>query len=451
MNDTIAAISTALGVGAISIVRLSGKDAIEIANKCFKGKDLTTAESHTINYGHIIDQDEIIDEVLVSIMRSPKSYTTEDVVEINCHGGIISTKRILETLLLHGARLAEPGEFTKRAFLNGRIDLVKSEAVMDIIESKSEEANKLALSQLTGTTSKMIKRFRKKLKQLLASIEVNIDYPEYLDIEVVTKEQISIVISEMKKDLETVIKESKNSVIIKEGIKTVIVGRPNVGKSSILNKLLEQEKAIVTDIAGTTRDIVEGEIYLDGILLNIIDTAGIRSTDDIVEQMGVEKSLSMIDDADLVIVVLNNNEELSKEDENILNKTNGKPRIIVINKNDLNKKLDISKYNLKNVVETNTNTVEGIQDLKQKIIELFELETLKSKDSNYLTNARQISLAKQAYKSIIEAEKGINNDLPIDMIEIDLKEAFDFLGEIIGETYSEEILDHLFANFCVGK
>ncbi len=451
MNDTIAAISTALGVGAISIVRLSGKDAIEIANKCFKGKDLTTAESHTINYGHIIDQDEIIDEVLVSIMRSPKSYTTEDVVEINCHGGIISTKRILETLLLHGARLAEPGEFTKRAFLNGRIDLVKSEAVMDIIESKSEEANKLALSQLTGTTSKMIKRFRKKLKQLLASIEVNIDYPEYLDIEVVTKEQISIVISEMKKDLETVIKESKNSVIIKEGIKTVIVGRPNVGKSSILNKLLEQEKAIVTDIAGTTRDIVEGEIYLDGILLNIIDTAGIRSTDDIVEQMGVEKSLSMIDDADLVIVVLNNNEELSKEDENILNKTNGKPRIIVINKNDLNKKLDISKYNLKNVVETNTNTVEGIKDLKQKIIELFELETLKSKDSNYLTNARQISLAKQAYKSIIEAEKGINNDLPIDMIEIDLKEAFDFLGEIIGETYSEEILDHLFANFCVGK
>lgn len=451
MNDTIAAISTALGVGAISIVRLSGKDAIEIVNKCFKGKDLTTVESHTINYGHIIDQDQIIDEVLVSIMKSPKSYTTEDVVEINCHGGIISTKRILETILLHGARLAEPGEFTKRAFLNGRIDLVKSEAVMDIIESKSEEANKLALSQLTGTTSNMIKRFRKKLKQLLASIEVNIDYPEYLDIEVVTKEQISIAISEMKKDLEKVIKESKNSVIIKEGIKTVIVGRPNVGKSSILNKLLEQEKAIVTDIAGTTRDIVEGEIYLDGILLNIIDTAGIRSTDDIVEQIGVEKSLSMIDDADLVIVVLNNNEELTKEDENILNKTKDKPRIVVINKNDLNKKLDISKYNLKNVVATNTNTVEGIKDLKEKIIELFELETLKSKDSNYLTNARQISLAKQAYQSIIEAEKGIDNDLPIDMIEIDLKEAFEFLGEIIGETYSEEILDHLFANFCVGK
>ena len=371
MNDTIAAISTALGVGAISIVRLSGNDAIEIVNNCFKGKDLTKVASHTINYGHIVDKNEIIDEVLVSVMKSPKTYTTEDVVEINCHGGVISTKRILETMLTHGARLAEPGEFTKRAFLNGRIDLVKSEAVMDIIDSKSEEANKLALSQLSGTTSNMIKKFREKLKQLLASIEVNIDYPEYHDIEVVTKDHIKTSIKDMKKDLEEVIKESKNMTLIKEGIKTVIIGRPNVGKSSILNKLLEQEKAIVTDIAGTTRDIVEGEIYLDGILLNIIDTAGIRSTEDIVEKMGVEKSLSMIEEADLVIVVLNNNEKLTKEDEEILAKTKDKQRIIVINKNDLEKKLDISKKELKNIVETNTNTVEGIKQLKEKIIELF--------------------------------------------------------------------------------
>ena len=451
MNDTIAAISTALGVGAISIVRLSGNDAIEIVNNCFKGKDLTKVASHTINYGHIVDKNEIIDEVLVSVMKSPKTYTTEDVVEINCHGGVISTKRILETMLTHGARLAEPGEFTKRAFLNGRIDLVKSEAVMDIIDSKSEEANKLALSQLSGTTSNMIKKFREKLKKLLASIEVNIDYPEYHDIEVVTKDHIKTSIKDMKKDLEEVIKESKNMTLIKEGIKTVIIGRPNVGKSSILNKLLEQEKAIVTDIAGTTRDIVEGEIYLDGILLNIIDTAGIRSTEDIVEKMGVEKSLSMIEEADLVIVVLNNNEKLTKEDEEILAKTKDKQRIIVINKNDLEKKLDISKKELKNIVETNTNTVEGIKQLKEKIIELFQLETIKTKDYTYLTNARQISLAKKAYQSLQDAEEGILQDLPIDMVEIDLKETFDLLGEIIGETYSEEILDHLFANFCVGK
>lgn len=451
MNDTIVAISTALGVGAISIVRLSGNEAIEIVNNCFKGKDLTNVESHTINYGHIIDNDEVIDEVLVSIMKAPKTYTTEDVVEINCHGGIISTKRILETMLTHGARLAEPGEFTKRAFLNGRIDLVKSEAVMDIIDSKSEEANKLALSQLTGTTSNMIKKFRDKLKQLLASIEVNIDYPEYYDIEVVTKEKIEQELKVMKEDLKKVIKESKNSTLIKEGIKTVIIGRPNVGKSSILNKLLEQEKAIVTDIAGTTRDIVEGEIYLDGILLNIIDTAGIRSTEDIVEKLGVEKSLSMIDDADLVIVVLNNNESLTKEDEEILEKTKDKERIIVINKNDLEKKININSKELKNIVYTNTNSTEGIKALKEKIIELFQLENIKSKDYTYLTNARQISLAKKAYQSLHDAEEGLKNDLPIDMIEIDLKETFDLLGEIIGETYSEEILDHLFANFCVGK
>ena len=451
MNDTIVAISTALGVGAISIVRLSGPEAIEIVNNCFKGKDLTKVKTHTINYGHIIDQEEIIDEVLVSIMKAPKTYTTEDVVEINCHGGIISTKRILETMLIHGARLAEPGEFTKRAFLNGRIDLVKSEAVMDIIDSKSEEANKLALSQLTGTTSNMIKTFREKLKQLLASIEVNIDYPEYYDIEIITKDKIKKELTTMKQELQKVIQESKNSTIIKEGIKTVIIGRPNVGKSSILNKLLEQEKAIVTDIAGTTRDIVEGEIYLDGILLNIIDTAGIRTTDDIVEKIGVEKSLSMIDEADLVIVVLNNNEPLTKEDEENLEKTKDKNRIVVINKNDLEQKLDLTKKSLENIVKTNANTVTGIQELKDKIIELFHLETIKVKDYTYLTNARQISLAKQAYQSLEEAEKSLQENLPIDMIEIDLKNSFDLLGEIIGESYSEEILDHLFANFCVGK
>ena len=450
MNDTIVAISTTMGVGAISIIRLSGKDAISIVNQCFKGKNLEEVPTHTINYGHIYDGEELIDEVLVSVMKGPRSFTAEDVVEVNSHGGIITTNRILETMLNHGARLAEPGEFTKRAFLNGRIDLVKSEAVMDLIESKSDEARKMALSQLGGTTSTLITNFRNTLKQLLSSIEVNIDYPEYYDIEVMTVEKIKEQVSIMKKELQELVKSSENTVTIKNGIKTVILGKPNVGKSSILNKLLEQDKAIVTDIAGTTRDIVEGEIYLDGVLLNIIDTAGIRETDDVVEKIGVEKSLSMINEADLIIVVLNSNEELSDEDKEILEKTKDKTRIIVLNKNDLDKKLVIPT-NLQNVVETNTNDLGGITSLKKKIKELFNLEQIATKDYTYLANSRQISLAKQAYKNLLDAEQAIEDDQPVDMIEIDLKECFDTLGEIIGATYSEEIIDNLFENFCVGK
>ena len=450
MNDTIVAISTTMGVGAISIIRLSGKDAISIVNQCFKGKNLEEVPTHTINYGHIYDGEELIDEVLVSVMKGPRSFTAEDIVEVNSHGGIITTNRILETMLNHGARLAEPGEFTKRAFLNGRIDLVKSEAVMDLIESKSDEARKMALSQLGGTTSTLITNFRNTLKQLLSSIEVNIDYPEYYDIEVMTVEKIKEQVSIMKKELQELVKSSENTATIKNGIKTVILGKPNVWKSSILNKLLEQDKAIVTDIAGTTRDIVEGEIYLDGVLLNIIDTAGIRETDDVVERIGVEKSLSMINDADLIIVVLNSNEELSDEDKEILEKTKDKTRIIVLNKNDLDKKLVIPT-NLKNIVETNTNDLDGIKSLKKKIKELFNLEQIATKDYTYLANSRQISLAKQAYKNLLDAEQAIEDDQPVDMIEIDLKECFDTLGEIIGATYSEEIIDNLFENFCVGK
>lgn len=450
MNDTIVAISTTMGVGAISIVRLSGKEAISIVNKCFKGKNLEEVATHTINYGHVYDGDELIDEVLVSIMKGPRSFTAEDIAEINCHGGIITTNRILETMLNHGARLAEPGEFTKRAFLNGRIDLVKSEAVMDLIESKSDEARKIALSQLGGKTSTLITNFRDTLKQLLSSIEVNIDYPEYYDIEVVTIEKIKEEVAKMKVELDNLVKESENTTVIRNGIKTVIIGKPNVGKSSILNKLLEQDKAIVTDIAGTTRDIVEGEIYLDGVLLNIIDTAGIRSTDDVVEKIGVEKSLSMIDEADLVIVVLNSNEELSEEDKEILEKTKDKTRIIVLNKNDLTRNIKLPA-DLTNVVETNTNDLSGINSLKAKIKELFNLEQITTKDYTYLTNSRQISLAKKAYRNLLEAEKAIENAAPVDMIEIDLKECFDTLGEIIGSTYSDEIIDNLFENFCVGK
>lgn len=451
MEDNIVAISTSLGVGAISIIRLSGKDVIKIVNNLFKGKDLEQVNSHTINYGHIIDNDEIIDEVLVTIMKAPKTYTIEDIVEINCHGGIATTNKILELILLKNVRLAEPGEFTKRAFLNGRIDLTRSEAVMDLLESKTESSRRLAINGLEGNTYKLINNFRNEIKNLLSSIEVNIDYPEYNDIEVITIEKIKEQVSIMKEKLQKIINESKNSKIIKSGIDTLIIGRPNVGKSSILNKFLDEEKAIVTDIAGTTRDIVEGQVILNNILLNIIDTAGIRNTTDKVEKIGVDKSLSLIDKADLIILVLNSNELLTKEDQEILEKIDKNKSIVVLNKNDLEQKIDQEKLKEYNTVSTNTNDLDGIDSLKNKIIKMFNLEQIESKNYNFLTNARQISLAKKAYESLNEVENGIKNNLPIDMVEIDLKDIFDTLGEIIGKTYSDEIIDNLFERFCVGK
>ena len=450
MNDTIAAISTSLGIGAISIVRMSGTDAIKIANKIFS-KDLENVKSHTINYGFIKENGEVIDEVLISVMKAPHTYTTENIIEINCHGGITTTNKVLETLLKNGARLAEPGEFTKRAFLNGRIDLTKSEAVMDLLESKTETARKLAINSLQGTTAKLVDNFRNKIKQLISSIEVNIDYPEYYDIEVITLDKIKEETTKMKQELENIIKESENSKIIKNGIDTLIIGRPNVGKSSILNKFLDEDKAIVTDIAGTTRDIVEGQVMLDNIILNIIDTAGIRETEDKVEKIGVEKSLSLIEQADLIIVVLNSNEKLTKEDLELLEKTKNKNTIVVLNKNDLERKIELEKVKEYNLVSTNTNNIEGIDNLKDKIKEMFNLEQISTKDYNYLTNVRQISLAKNAYQKLIDVENALKENLPVDMIEIDLRDCFDILGEIIGKTYSDEIIDNLFERFCVGK
>ena len=450
MNDTIAAISTSLGIGAISIVRMSGTDAIKIANKIFS-KDLENVKSHTINYGFIKENGEVIDEVLISVMKAPHTYTTENIIEINCHGGITTTNKVLETLLKNGARLAEPGEFTKRAFLNGRIDLTKSEAVMDLLESKTETARKLAINSLQGTTAKLVDNFRNKIKQLISSIEVNIDYPEYYDIEVITLDKIKEETTKMKKELENIIKESENSKIIKNGIDTLIIGRPNVGKSSILNKFLDEDKAIVTDVAGTTRDIVEGQVMLDNIILNIIDTAGIRETEDKVEKIGVEKSLSLIEQADLIIVVLNSNEKLTKEDLELLEKTKNKNTIVVLNKNDLERKIELEKLKEYNLVSTNTNNIEGIDNLKDKIKEMFNLEQISTKDYNYLTNVRQISLAKNAYQKLIDVENALKENLPVDMIEIDLRDCFDILGEITGKTYSDEIIDNLFERFCVGK
>ncbi len=448
MEDTIAAIATSLGVGAISIIRVSGPEAIKIVNNIFKGKDLTKQKTHTITYGHIIENDKIIDEVLISIMKSPKSFTTEDTVEINCHGGISTTNKVLELLLNNGCRLAAPGEFTKRAFLNGRIDLIEAEGVMDLINSKTEKARNLAINQLSGTSSELIKKLRKEIVEILANIEVNIDYPEYDDIAVLSTQIIKPQITNIIKELKEIIDHSENTKIIKDGIDVLILGRPNVGKSSLLNRLLEEDKAIVTDIEGTTRDIVEGKINLDGIILNIIDTAGIRQTEDVVEKIGVEKSLSLIDKADLVLFLLNNNEDITPEDKNIINQLKNKNHIIVINKCDLTKKLDL---NDNDCVYISAKENIGIDDLKNKIKELYNLEKIETEDLSYLSSARSISLLKQAMQSLKNADKGIDDNYPIDMVEIDIKDSWNILGEIIGETYEEELIDQLFSQFCLGK
>lgn len=451
MNDTIAAISTAMGVGAISIIRVSGKDSIKIVNEIFTGKDLNEVPTHTIHYGHIVDEKIPIDEVLITVMKSPKTYTKEDIVEINCHGGINTTNKILETVLNHGARLAEPGEFTKRAFLNGRLDLSQSEAVMDVINSKSNDDRILALKSLEGQTTKKIKKFRAELNDLISHIEVNIDFPEYNDIEVMTKNKIEKKLKNQITELKKIIEQSEDRQIIKSGIKTLIVGRPNVGKSSILNNLLEYDKAIVTNIEGTTRDIVEGNILLKGIPLNIIDTAGIRKTSDVIEQIGVKKSLSLINGADLVLVVLNGNEELTSEDLEILDKTKDKTSIVVINKSDLPQKINKDILTNRIVVESTTTNEFGLENLKSKIIKMFNLDQISTLDQTYLNNARQLSLAKKALSSLEEAEKSNINNVPVDLIQIDLMDAFTKLGEIIGITYSEEVINNLFKNFCVGK
>ena len=451
MSDTIVAISTKLGVGAISIIRVSGKDSISLVNKVFRGKDLTKVESHTINYGFINNGKQDLDEVLVTVMKSPKTFTREDVVEINCHGGIATTLSIFELLIEQGARKAEAGEFTKRAFINGRIDLTEAESVMDLINSKTENSRKLALSSLEGNLKKYINSFRDKLKHVLANIEVNIDYPEYYDIEEVTRKELKEAITNLEKDLRNLVKKSEERQIIKNGIKTIIIGRPNVGKSSILNRFLKEDKAIVTDIEGTTRDIVEGSIIFDGIELSLIDTAGIRDTDNLAEKIGVEKSLSLIDNANLIIVVLNSSEELTENDKFILDKVKEKNPIIVLNKNDLPRKIDKSKLDFKHIVSTNTNSLDGIEPLKEEIKSMFKLSEIEEDDYTYLANERQLSLAKQALKSLSQAKVSLDNDEPVDIIEIDLKKVFDTLGSITGESYSDELLDELFANFCVGK
>lgn len=449
MEDTIAAISTSLGSGAISIIRVSGKEALNLVNNVFKGTNLMNVSSHTIHYGYIVNKDEIIDEVLVMVMLSPKTFTTEDVVEINCHGGIATTNRILELLISSGARLAEPGEFTKRAFLNGRISLVEAESVSDLIESQSEAQRKLAINGINGRLTNIVRQIRDNILNIVANIEVNIDYPEYEDAIEVTPNYLKEQVQKIEKDLKLLLSNAEVGRMIKSGIDVALVGRPNVGKSSILNALLNEDKAIVTDISGTTRDIIEAKMTLNGIEINLIDTAGIRETDDVVEKIGVNKSKEMLEKCDLVILVLNNNEEITKEDQELLEMVKEKTNIVFINKTDLDNKLFL-KENL-NIVKGNTKSIDGLEALKQKIIEMYHLDQINEKDLTYLSNVRQISLVKEALENIEKVLTDIEKDIPVDMLEIYLRQSFDKLGILIGETYEDELIDKLFKNFCLGK
>ena len=451
MNDTICAISTSQGVGAIAIIRVSGQESINIVNSIFKGKDLTKVKSHSINYGYIVDKDKEIDEVLVSVMKSPKTFTAEDTVEINTHGGIAPTNKVLELLLTSGCRLAEPGEFTKRAFLNGRIDLLEAEAVMDKINAQTEKQNQLANNQLNGKVSKLIDELRNDMIQIISNINVNIDFPEYDDVDIITNDILIPKISNLKEKIKKIIEESKNGEIIKNGIVTAIIGEPNVGKSSLLNTLLNEEKAIVTDIAGTTRDIVEGQISINGIPLNIIDTAGIRKTDNIIESIGVEKSKDMIKKADLVLLVLNNNEVLTEEIKKLYSSIKEKNYIIIVNKIDLENKIDLNYFPSDKIIKMSIKNKQGVDKLKDKIIELFNLSKIETEDPTYLSNTRSIAILKNCLKSIEAIEKSIKNNIPIDMLEIDIKNIWEELGKINGKYYDEELLDEMFSRFCLGK
>lgn len=458
--DTIAAISTPMGEGAIAIVRLSGDEAIHIADKIFKGvgkKRLKDVPSHTIHYGHIIDpsSEQIIDEVMVTVMRAPKTFTREDVVEINCHGGLVSVNRVLQLLLTNGARLAEPGEFTKRAFLNGRIDLSQAEAVIDLIRAKTDRAVNVALTQMQGRLSKLIQELRQAILETLAHVEVNIDYPEYDDVEEMThailKEKALYVHHEIQKLLQT----AQQGKILREGLATVIIGRPNVGKSSLLNSLAHENKAIVTDIPGTTRDVIEEYVNVRGVPLKLIDTAGIRETEDIVERIGVERSREVLKKADLILFVLNYNEELTPEDIQLFEAIKDMDVIIIVNKTDLPPKIDMGRVKElaenRPIVTTSLLKEKGIDELEEAISSLFFTGAIEARDLTYVSNSRHIALLHQANKAIEDAIAGIEEGVPIDIVQIDLTRTWELLGEIIGDTVHESLIDQLFSQFCLGK
>ncbi|MDT1916775.1 tRNA uridine-5-carboxymethylaminomethyl(34) synthesis GTPase MnmE [Staphylococcus aureus] len=456
--DTITSISTPMGEGAIGIVRLSGPQAVEIADKLYKGKHLLNdVPSHTINYGHIIDPEskEVVEEVMVSVLRAPKTFTHEDIIEINCHGGILTINRVLELTMTYGARMAEPGEFTKRAFLNGRIDLSQAEAVMDFIRSKTDRASKVAMNQIEGRLSDLIKKQRQSILEILAQVEVNIDYPEYDDVEDATTEFLLEQSKEIKQEINRLLDTGAQGKIMREGLSTVIVGKPNVGKSSMLNNLIQDNKAIVTEVAGTTRDVLEEYVNVRGVPLRLVDTAGIRETEDIVEKIGVERSRKALSQADLILFVLNNNEALTQEDYTLYEVVKNEDVIVIVNKMDLEQNIDINEVKdmIGNtpLIQTSMLKQEGIDELEIQIRDLFFGGEVQNQDMTYVSNSRHISLLKQARQTIQDAIDAAESGVPMDMVQIDLTRTWEILGEIIGETASDELIDQLFSQFCLGK
>lgn len=457
--DTIAAISTPPGEGGIGIVRISGDEALDIADRVYQlgKKTLKNQKTHTIHYGHIVNPktEEQIDEVMVTIMKAPKTYTREDIVEINTHGGVLAVNQVLQTVLHNGARLAEPGEFTKRAFLNGRIDLSQAEAVMDVIRAKTDKAMHMAVTQLDGNLSRLIRNLRQEILNTLAQVEVNIDYPEYDDVEEMTSQLLVEKAKQVKEQVKELLETASQGKILREGLATAIIGRPNVGKSSLLNTLIKEEKAIVTEIAGTTRDVVEEYVSVKGVPLRLIDTAGIRETEDIVERIGVERSRKALAEADLILLVFNQNEALTAEDKLLIQATDEHHRIIILNKMDLENHLDLEELkqlvNPESIVPTSIVTQDGLNDLEAKIADLFFSGKTGERDATYVSNIRHIALLNEAVDAFDDVIEGIETGMPVDLVQIDMTRAWDLLGEITGDSVQDELITQLFSQFCLGK
>lgn len=457
-DDTIAAISTPAGEGAISIVRLSGPEAIQAADRIYRGsRALTKVGSHTIHYGKIIDPDtgRPVEEVMVSVMKKPKTFTREDVVEINCHGGLMSVNKVLGLVLDQNVRMAEPGEFTKRAFLNGRIDLSQAEAVMDLIRAKTDRAMDVAMNQIEGKLSRLVRELRQQLLDVLAAVEVNIDYPEYDDAEVMTEKLLYDRATTVRKKIDRILSTAVQGKILREGLSTAIIGRPNVGKSSLLNHLVHENKAIVTDVPGTTRDIIEEYVNVGGVPLKLVDTAGIRNTEDTVEKIGVERARAVLKSADLVLLLINYHEALSEEDRQLLEMIGNTHAIVILNKTDLPRRVSPDEVERlasgKPVIQTSLLQEKGVEELEHTIASIFFAQGASTSEETYVSNTRHIALLKQARLAISDAIEAADQGFPVDLIQIDVKRTWDILGEIVGDTVSDSLINKLFSQFCLGK